>query len=182
MPTYTVNQNGLVDAAQGICVTDPATNQPGSRLVFQSTGDWVHVPGAGRVAAAGANHPGIYTSGQFQCIAIIVAKFGGQGGWQAWLAHVSHPKHSLLTGTSGLISQADNTSYVAIGARASSLNWMNSIATDFAAKNPLRIWIYAANNSGSPDFGMNRQGYFGETVPWISATHPTTQPRGQFLR
>ena len=161
MPIYTVNSTNTTPAQNGILVTSQAANLSGPKLVFHNRQDWVHVPKAGRSAQAGPNDPGIYTSGQSFCLAIIVARFAAVGGWSATLAHVSGEKHSLVT---QLVNGADNTCYVAIGARASSLARMNFVQTAFALKNPLGIWIYVALNDSSPDFGMNSQGYFGETV------------------
>jgi hypothetical protein len=150
-------------------VTTAGADQTGPRLMFQSHCGWVLIPSAGKLLHAVSSDPGIYTKGQLQCIAVIVAKFSG-GAWsEAHLAHVSYAKHSLVTTL--LQDYTDGESYVAIGAKPGSLGWMNEIRQRFAAK-ARNVWVYVAGDN-SPDFGMNREGYFGETVQWVRAT-----PRG----
>jgi hypothetical protein len=167
MPVYTTNGMNSNPAEHGICAALPgAGDLGGSRLIFQSHSQWVLIPGAGRIGHATGDDNGIYTKGQFQCVAVIVARFN-LGVWtEAHLAHVSHPNHSKITELVDNHTQPD--SIVAIGARAAGLNWMNQIAQRFSAVTN-QIWIYAGQNNTSPDFGMNKTGYFGETVSWVSA-------------
>ena len=61
----------------------------------------------------------------------------------------------------------DGDTYVAIGAKPASLNWMYGIRDRFANK-VREVWVYVGG-SRSPDFGMNREGYFGETLSWVRA-------------
>jgi hypothetical protein len=159
MPTYSINNTESKHAAQGVCVMSGGNDQQGSRLVFQSTADWVFVDGAGKMEKAGPNHPGIYTKRQLQCIAVIVARFNGHVWSEAHLAHVSGDRHSKLN---KLLEYADG-SYVAIGAKGSMIQSMQRIKDRFAAK-AFRVWVYVAGDN-SPDFGMNREGFFGETAP-----------------
>jgi hypothetical protein len=152
-----------VPAEHGVSVATSGADQTGPRLIFQMHSNWVLVPGAGQIAFASGQDPGIYTVGQMQCMAVIAVKFGSSG-WDACLVHISHGRHSLLDRLEQFV---DANTYVAIGAKPASLNWMLGIKDRFV--NKVRgVWIYVGRNQ-SPDFGMNREGYFGETVSWVSA-------------
>jgi hypothetical protein len=165
MPTYTSTTAPSVPAEHGVAVTTGGLALTGPRLVFQSHSNWVKIPKAGEWDDAGGQDPGIFTTGQMQCIAVIAATF--TAGWSARLVHISHPNHSLLDEIDDFI-QHNNNVYLAIGAKPQSFNWMMQIRNRFAA-NVQDVWIYQGTNAKSPDFGMNSAGYFGETVQWKSA-------------
>ena len=94
---------------------------------------------------------------------MIAARFG-TSGWDACLVHISHARHSLLDQVDQFV---DANTYLAIGAKPGSMNWMTQIGNMFVNK-VTGVWIYAGGTN-SPDFGMNNKGYFGETVSWKSA-------------
>ncbi|MBS1792444.1 MAG: hypothetical protein JSS81_01245 [Acidobacteria bacterium] len=164
---YKSNTPETVAAESGIKVTAADGSGPnGKRLLFQSHANWVKIPGAGQIGHATGSNDGIYTVGQLQCMAIIVARFT-HGAWtEAHLAHVSYAKHSLV----GKLfdDHAKSDSFVAIGGKFGSIKWMEEIAERFEPA-VAGVWIYTAGKN-SPDFGMNKNGFFGETVSWKSAT------------
>lgn len=158
VPIYTSGSQSA-DAAHGMKVTSDGADQTGPRLVFQGYADWVLIPGAGNIDNAGGQQPGIYTTGQMNCMAVIAASFGASS-WSACLAHVSHKRHSKLDEIDTfLLKNAD--ACVAIGGKPGVLSAMREIAARFAKAQ--RVWVYVGGD-GSPDFGMNREGYFGETA------------------
>jgi hypothetical protein len=161
MPTYRINNTQSTPAEQGVRVSSGGIDLQGRRLVFQNTANWVFVNGAGKMAAAGPNAPGIYTQRQMPCIAVIVANFNGLVWTGAHLAHVSGDQHSKLNELYN--DHTDGNSYVAIGAKGSMIESMQRIRSRFAAK-AFGVWVYVAGDN-SPDFGMNREGFFGETAP-----------------
>lgn len=158
MPIYTSGSQ-TADAAHGMKVTSDGADLAGPRLVFQGHADWVLVPGAGKIECASGQQPGIYTTGQLNCMAVIAASFAASG-WSACLAHVSHKRHSKLDEVDTfLLNNAD--AWVAIGGKPGVLSAMQEIAARFSKAQ--RVWVYVGGDR-SPDFGMNREGYFGETA------------------
>jgi hypothetical protein len=160
MPNYKATAQ-TTPAEQGMCVTNQDNNdQTGPRLVFQSVPGWIHIPRAAILDFADQTKPGIYTTGQFNCIAIIVAKFGGLVRlWsEAWLAHVGNARHSLVD---QIVGYADQQSHVAIGGKWAVRQGMKTIRDRFEAEKHCRVWVYQGVDATS-SFGMNRAGYFGE--------------------
>ncbi len=163
MATYRSNQQATRQAENGVCVTTQGTDTSGGRLVFQSRAQWVEVSGAGNKGEAGPGAGGIYTKGQMQCMAIIVARFE-QGVWtEAHLAHVSSDRAALIN--EFVEKRTHDDSYVAIGGKPGSIRWMVTIASKFGSRKGGvgGVWIYVSGAEDSPDFGMNSHGFFGET-------------------
>ena len=169
MPIYISSQQPIIGAEKAVHIATAGSDRTGPRLQFQSHSNWLLIPGAGKMAEADENTPGIYTAGQLQCMAVIAAKFNANGSWKSCrLAHISSGKHSLLDKMEQ--EYIDAETYMVIGAKPGSLGWMKIIRDRFVntVKN---VWIYVGDVKGvkSPDFGMNQAGYFGETVSWVRA-------------
>lgn len=161
MPIYVYQSNSspVAIADQALSITTAGPDKAGPRLRFQQQhSEWVFIEKAGVAKDADSEKPGIRTHKQMQCMAVIAAKFG-PNGWSAHLAHVSHPAHSLLAKV-----PKDKDTYMAIGGKASSADAMRTIANTFE-QHVKHIWIYVGGDD-SPDFGMNKDGYFGETSNW----------------
>ena len=159
MPTYTSGSDEIKSAESGHKVTDDFGDQNGARLVFGSTANWICIKGAGNSDTALSTDAGIYTTGQFQCMAIIVADFTSNIWSGAKLLHVSSDKSAKIA---AMFEQAGANAYAAIGGRFGSLKMMENIRNIYAPK-VKNFWIYTSPTSISTNFGMNKEGYFGET-------------------
>ena len=61
MPVYTSNRSSSIPAEHAVTVTTDGNDQTGPKLLFQMHSNWVLVPGAGKIAFATGQDPGIYT-------------------------------------------------------------------------------------------------------------------------
>jgi hypothetical protein len=166
-----MSDNSLSTTAErGVCVHEPGgVDCIGGRLIFSCHPGWVLQPGTGGPVFADSKDAGIYTTGQLQCISVIVAELNSATWDGATLVHISHARHSLVDRLT-----ITRNSYVAIGARGSVLNGMKvlrkRLLDTFDGLVDDRIWIYAGARDESPDFGMSNKGFIGETKQWVSAS------------
>jgi hypothetical protein len=162
-PNQLFIQNPLPAANGPLLVLDTAANL--------NAANWTLVARAGANAPAAIGSPGIYSTGQLNCMSILVAFFNPPVGpgvqWtQCYLAHVSHVNHSQIPIIIGQLANPLNVGqvYVIIGGQVGMLGNMQTIAGQFAnaIPPPLQILIYSATTAGRFACGMRRDGEFGQ--------------------
>jgi hypothetical protein len=119
------------------------------------------------MVTGGPDDLGLYTVGQFQCVCIAVAIYPNPvtPNWtQAWLAHASHPGHSVIqTIVDTLIVANHNQAYVVIACKPGG-EWLSRISEKFktaadanrVSVAPAQIWLYSTTNNATFSFGIRR--------------------------
>lgn len=161
MPTYNTKSEETSKAESGVKITDDYGDQNGNRLLFEDKTSWKLISGAGNSGSATSSDQGIYTTGQFQCMAIIIADFQSPNCWTA--AHLLHVSSDRSAKIEEFFQNAGENSYAVIGGRLGSLKMMENIRNKYDSR-VKNFWIYVSTGTVSPDFGMNNRGYFGETA------------------
>jgi hypothetical protein len=154
-------QNPLPAVNGPVVVLDTAANL--------AAANWTLLAGAGANGPAVIGSPGIYSTGQMNCMSILVAFFNppvGPGAqWtQCYLAHVSHANHGQIPIIIGQLASNAGQAYVVIGGKVGMLGSMQAIAQQFANAQPppQQILIYSATGVNNFAFGMRRNGEFGQ--------------------
>jgi hypothetical protein len=163
-PNQLFVQNALPAVNGPIVVLDTAANL--------AAANWPVVDGAGApIGHATNNDLGIYSTGQMNCMSILVAFFNPPVGLGAqwtgcYLAHVSFVGHSQIQTIIDTLANPLNVgqAYVVIGGQVGMLGSMQAIAQRFARAqpSPQQILIYSATGVNRFAFGMRRDGEFGQ--------------------
>jgi hypothetical protein len=157
IPTnLSITQNPLPAGGPGVAL---------DTLINVRAAQWPEVK-TGGIFPAGA-HPGIFTIGQFQCMAVCLAIIPNPGaGWtQCNLAHVSHKDHGKVTDIANLLNAGNHANdYVVIGGRASmndSMDYIRGRLMDLPNP-PVHVWIYSVPDQANFGFGIRSDGHFGQ--------------------
>lgn len=161
----------------------PALNVPLAVLdtvANVSAAGWTWVDGAGKILSAAPGAPGIYSTGQMNCMVILVAFFNPPVGhatqqWtQCYLAHVSDRRSTKVQDTIDLMAtyltnpaNAGQIAYVAIAGKVGTLAGMQDIAQRFAnvlPPRPQQVLIYSGTMDAGFAMGMRTDGQFGQVT------------------
>jgi hypothetical protein len=125
------------------------------------------------MVTGGPDDLGLYTVGQFQCVCIAVVTYPNPAipNWtQAWLAHASHPGHSVIQTIVNTLTVANhNQAHVVIACKLGG-DWLSRISEKFktaADANRVsvaaaQIWLYSTTDNATFSFGIRRDGVFGQ--------------------
>ena len=161
MPLYTVNSDTTLPS--NISITQNSPDAAGPRLTLDVNG-FPDAVKTGQVGHVDANGIGLFTVGQFQCMCLIVVKMNGDAWGGAWLAHVSHARHSKVA---EILGHVDNTCYAAVASRSGMRDAVADLAQHFLDRGAKRVWQYLGRSGNEglgvfSGFGIRNDGVMGE--------------------
>ncbi|KAL7004089.1 hypothetical protein EMMF5_006355 [Cystobasidiomycetes sp. EMM_F5] len=148
--SYTVtDKNSVLNTPLNISKDPPAPTSHDPQVSFGQAEDlrsagWITVKTGEIGHFVRDGNPGIMTTGQFQCICIIVTKLVNGQVDEAWLLHVSSSKSGKVSDMANLIKESgEDIAYVAIvSGRTSMANGIAEVVAKLRAMNPTGVIVY----------------------------------------